>query len=81
MSVVDFEVLRPKLDAVMMFKILVLMLGNLPRRSGPRQITPGDGYLAALIKFRWLASALWSTDETVERLGVSGAVHDGGQRG
>ena len=28
----------------------------------------GDGYLAALINFRYLAHALWSTDETVSRL-------------
>ena len=26
------------------------------------------GYLAALINFRYLAHALWSTDETVSRL-------------
>ncbi|HYF90030.1 cysteine hydrolase [Azospirillum sp.] len=45
------------------------------------KLPEGDGYLAALINFRWLANALWSTDETVERLGVSGAVDDGGQRG
>lgn len=28
----------------------------------------GDGYLAALINFQYLAHALWSTDETVSRL-------------
>ena len=27
-----------------------------------------DGYLAALINFRYLANALWSTDETLRRI-------------
>ncbi|MDA3859446.1 MAG: cysteine hydrolase [Roseovarius sp.] len=29
----------------------------------------GDGYLAALINFRYMANALWTTDEVVEKLG------------
>ena len=29
----------------------------------------GDGYLAALTNFRYMANAVWSTDEVVERLG------------
>ncbi|SLN58003.1 Isochorismatase family protein YecD [Roseovarius gaetbuli] len=29
----------------------------------------GDGYLAALINFRYMANAVWSTDEVVEKLG------------
>jgi len=28
----------------------------------------GDGYLAALVNYRWLANALWTTDEAVKRL-------------
>lgn len=28
----------------------------------------GDGYLAALINFRYIANALWTTDEAVERI-------------
>lgn len=28
----------------------------------------GDGYLAALINFRWLANALWTTDTAVARM-------------
>ncbi len=32
------------------------------------QIPEGDGYLAALINFRFIANALWTTDEAVERL-------------
>ena len=32
------------------------------------QLPEGDGYLAALINFRFIANALWSTDEAVERL-------------
>ena len=34
------------------------------------QIPDGDGYLAALINFRFIANAVWSTDETVALLGV-----------
>ena len=29
----------------------------------------GDGYLAALINFRYIANALWTTDETVALIG------------
>jgi len=32
------------------------------------QIPEGDGYLAALINFRFMANAVWTTDEAVERL-------------
>ncbi|MCR0985532.1 cysteine hydrolase [Roseomonas populi] len=32
------------------------------------KIPEGDGYLAALTNFRWLASAVWYTDEAVDRL-------------
>ncbi len=32
------------------------------------KLPEGDGYLAALINFRYMANALWSTDETVARL-------------
>ena len=32
------------------------------------QIPEGDGYLAALINFRFMANALWTTDEAVARL-------------
>jgi nicotinamidase-related amidase len=35
--------------------------------AGPR-IPEGDGYLSALINFRFLAHGIWSTDETVSRL-------------
>ena len=31
----------------------------------------GDGYLAALINFRYIANALWTTDEAVSRIGAS----------
>ncbi|MFU8813832.1 MAG: cysteine hydrolase family protein [Pseudomonadales bacterium] len=33
------------------------------------KIPEGDGYLAALTNFRFIANALWSTDEAVERMG------------
>lgn len=33
------------------------------------KIPEGDGYLAALINFRYMANALWTTDEVVRRLG------------
>ena len=32
------------------------------------QIPDGDGYLAALINFRMIANAVWTTDEAVARL-------------
>ena len=31
----------------------------------------GDGYLAALINFRYIANALWTTDEAVSRIGAA----------
>ena len=33
------------------------------------KLPDGDGYLAALINFRFLANGLWTTDEAVTRLG------------
>ena len=33
------------------------------------QLPEGDGYLAAIINFRYIANAVWSTEETVGRLG------------
>jgi nicotinamidase-related amidase len=38
--------------------------------AGPR-LPEGDGYLAALVNFRYLASAVWTTAETVTRLTTS----------
>lgn len=35
------------------------------------KLPDGDGYLAALINFRFMANAIWSTDETVARLGAA----------
>lgn len=32
------------------------------------KVPEGDGYLAALINFRFMANGLWTTDETVQRL-------------
>lgn len=32
------------------------------------KVPEGDGYLAALINFRMIANALWSTDETLDRM-------------
>lgn len=32
------------------------------------KLPDGDGYLAALINFRFMANAVWTTDETVRRL-------------
>ncbi len=37
------------------------------------KIPEGDGYLAALINFRMMANAVWSTDEAVDRLAALGA--------
>ncbi len=35
------------------------------------KLPEGDGYLAALINFRYMANALWSTDEAVARIEAS----------
>jgi nicotinamidase-related amidase len=32
------------------------------------KLPEGDGYLAAIINFRYIANALWTTDETVDRI-------------
>ena len=32
------------------------------------KLPDGDGYLAALINFRFMANAIWSTDQTVAKL-------------
>lgn len=32
------------------------------------KVPEGDGYLAALINFRYIANALWTTDEAIARL-------------
>lgn len=40
--------------------------------AGPR-VPEGDGYLAALINYRFLAHALWTTAQTVEALGATQA--------
>jgi biuret amidohydrolase len=32
------------------------------------RLPEGDGYLAALINFRYIASALWSTEEAVRHI-------------
>ena len=36
--------------------------------AGPRHPVWGDGYQAAMINYRFLAHAVWSTDETVKRM-------------
>jgi nicotinamidase-related amidase len=38
--------------------------------AGPR-VPEGDGYLAAMINFRFLAHAIWTTEETVKKLGAA----------
>jgi nicotinamidase-related amidase len=32
------------------------------------KLPEGDGYLAALVNYRWLANGLWTTDEAVKRM-------------
>ena len=36
--------------------------------AGPRHPEWGDGYQAALINYRFLAHAVWSTDQAVNRM-------------
>ncbi len=35
---------------------------------GGARLPEGDGYLAAIINFRYIANALWTTDEAVARI-------------
>ena len=37
--------------------------------SAAAQVAEGDGYQAALVNFRFIANAVWTTAEVVERLG------------
>jgi len=34
------------------------------------QVPEGDGYLAAVINFRFIANAVWTTEELREKLGA-----------
>jgi biuret amidohydrolase len=36
--------------------------------TGAAILPEGDGYLAALTNFRYMANALWTTDEALERM-------------
>jgi nicotinamidase-related amidase len=36
------------------------------------KVPEGDGYLAALINFRYMANALWTTDEALQRIAALG---------
>ena len=40
------------------------------------QVPEGDGYLAALINFRFMANAVWTIDGAVGRLGGRTAYND-----
>lgn len=40
------------------------------------KLPDGDGYLAALINFRFMANAIWTTDETVRKLLGAAKRHD-----
>ena len=45
---------------------------NIRERIGvAAQVPEGDGYLAALINFRMVASALWWTDDAVKRISAA----------
>lgn len=44
--------------------------------AGPR-LPEGDGYLAALVNYRFLASAVWTTAEAVNRLNGQSTTTDG----
>ena len=34
------------------------------------QVPEGDGYLAALINFRYMANAVWTTDQAIAQIGA-----------
>nr|NIS43721.1 cysteine hydrolase [Desulfuromonadales bacterium] len=35
------------------------------------KVPEGDGYLAAIINFRYIANAVWTTDEAVKLIGTA----------
>jgi len=35
------------------------------------KVPEGDGYLAAIINFRYIANAVWTTDEAMKRMGAA----------
>jgi hypothetical protein len=37
------------------------------------QVPDGDGYAAALVNFRFIANAVWTTEEAVQAMGGAGA--------
>ena len=39
-----------------------------PDATAAAKIPEGDGYLAAIINFRYIANAVWTTDEAVARI-------------
>jgi nicotinamidase-related amidase len=39
--------------------------------AGPRHPVWGDGYQAAIINYRFLAHAVWTTSEVVSRMGTA----------
>jgi hypothetical protein len=41
--------------------------------AGPKH-PEGDGYLSTLVNFRHIANALWTTEQAVETLGLTGSV-------
>ncbi len=41
------------------------LLSHRPTQTAAAKLPEGDGYLAALINFRYVANALWSTEEAV----------------
>lgn len=38
------------------------------RRASEVQCGAGDGYLAAITNFRYIANAVWTTEEAVKRI-------------
>jgi hypothetical protein len=46
--------------------LALLLLGT--SAIAAAKIPEGDGYLAALINFRFVANAVWTTDEVVAKL-------------
>jgi len=41
--------------------------------AGPKN-EEGDGYVAAMVNYRFMANALWTTEETVQRMQAAASV-------
>ena len=51
--------------------IVAAGLAAIPGIARAAKLPEGDGYLAALTNFRYMANAVWTTDEAVARISAT----------